>query len=88
MNPLYQKSFNPRAPCGARQPAFAPSADTFMFQSTRPVWGATKGTVNYMIIGVFQSTRPVWGATNVARLDALTIAFQSTRPVWGATICR
>ena len=34
-----------------------------MFQSTRPVWGATS---NYRIgveMVVFQSTRPVWGAT-------------------------
>ena len=34
--------FNPRAPCGARRLAFAIPEGYHMFQSTRPVWGATR----------------------------------------------
>ena len=33
--------FNPRAPCGARPPSVGPLNRLFIFQSTRPVWGAT-----------------------------------------------
>ena len=34
-------NFNPRAPCGARQESVAMSRDKAIFQSTRPVRGAT-----------------------------------------------
>ena len=35
-----------------------------LFQSTRPVWGATDSTDRQLYIDmIFQSTRPVWGAT-------------------------
>ena len=35
-----------------------------LFQSTRPVWGATSRSSSYsMYAAEFQSTRPVWGAT-------------------------
>ena len=34
-----------------------------MFQSTRPVRGATKGIENLLVPTEFQSTRPVRGAT-------------------------
>ena len=33
------------------------------FQSTRPVWGATRVTDAATSTDIFQSTRPVWGAT-------------------------
>ena len=33
--------FNPRAPCGARLQARLAALEAKMFQSTRPVWGAT-----------------------------------------------
>ena len=58
-----------------------------VFQSTRPVWGATCGPVWWKSeIARFQSTRPVWGATNFSGHNAAKfIIFQSTRPVWGAT---
>ena len=60
---------------------------TAQFQSTRPVWGATKNTTaSAMSIIAFQSTRPVWGATEIADVEImLEQIFQSTRPVWGAT---
>ena len=34
-----------------------------LFQSTRPVWGATILHTVPHLITIFQSTRPVWGAT-------------------------
>ena len=56
-------SFNPRAPCGAR---LLPSAIGFaseMFQSTRPMRGATFLNATSECRKVFQSTRPMRGAT-------------------------
>ena len=35
-------SFNPRAPCGARRFATSQTTTKCKFQSTRPVWGATR----------------------------------------------
>ena len=56
-------NFNPRAPCGARLSKenipWLPS----LFQSTRPVRGATKNRVLAFTLDAFQSTRPVRGAT-------------------------
>ena len=57
-------SFNPRAPCGARLSAVFSHATHEMFQSTRPVWGATGYTMKINRDIMFQSTRPVWGATS------------------------
>ena len=34
-----------------------------LFQSTRPVWGATTLAPVAVSVTIFQSTRPVWGAT-------------------------
>ena len=42
---------------------FAISASERIFQSTRPVWGATMTDAEIAEIREFQSTRPVWGAT-------------------------
>ena len=39
-----------------------------MFQSTRPVWGATDITSEIGTTYEFQSTRPVWGATPPVRI--------------------
>ena len=57
--------FNPRAPCGARQMTVdRATAEACLFQSTRPVWGATAfDRLSRTDSGTFQSTRPVWGAT-------------------------
>ena len=41
-----------------------------IFQSTRPVWGATVLVCPTMLESLFQSTRPVWGATFDNLLDA------------------
>ena len=59
-----------------------------MFQSTRPVWGATFTTNDLNNIKKFQSTRPVWGATVAQNAARAWFEFQSTRPVWGATRSR
>ena len=56
-------SFNPRAPCGARLYAVLALTMVILFQSTRPVWGATTAAKGDDPRGEFQSTRPVWGAT-------------------------
>ena len=60
---LWQRCFNPRAPCGARRVGIMPASWYPSFQSTRPVWGATLMRAPWSCIFVFQSTRPVWGAT-------------------------
>ena len=45
-----------------RSPALAKSCPR-LFQSTRPVWGATTRSSGFLAERKFQSTRPVWGAT-------------------------
>ena len=65
-------NFNPRAPCGARHVLMLFDNGNEIFQSTRPVWGATLAASELPpSIVVFQSTRPVWGATKV---DAFAIS--------------
>ena len=60
---------------------------TTRFQSTRPVWGATRAHLSGgWHWRTFQSTRPVWGATcSGFVVFRKPEKFQSTRPVWGAT---
>ena len=56
--------FNPRAPCGARLDIPIDYIQSLMFQSTRPVRGATL-IRSITACGLsFQSTRPVRGATS------------------------
>ena len=62
-DPSRDEDFNPRAPCGARQDQFSTLEPYVEFQSTRPVWGATKDFSLVLSPSLFQSTRPVWGAT-------------------------
>ena len=58
--------FNPRAPCGARQRMYGWLWDAYIFQSTRPVRGATRQSRCGSWTVSFQSTRPVRGATLAA----------------------
>ena len=59
------ENFNPRAPCGARPSMRSGRPAQTRFQSTRPVWGATRNCKpDILIYFRFQSTRPVWGATS------------------------
>ena len=60
--------FNPRAPCGARRGGLLRIAQHRLFQSTRPVRGATRIRANIITSVRFQSTRPVRGATSAAGL--------------------
>ena len=75
-------NFNPRAPCGARHHPFSVSFWCVLFQSTRPVWGATIyiDTHNNKV-SLFQSTRPVWGATTAlsGRLPLPRISIHAPR---------
>ena len=60
-----------------------------VFQSTHPVWGATRAVeVAQWYKNLFQSTHPVWGATGPPEQLLEQQPFQSTHPVWGATCFR
>ena len=56
-------NFNPRTPCGVRLAGKWGNGTDRKFQSTHPVWGATKLTDGSTVDQQFQSTHPVWGAT-------------------------
>ena len=57
-----------------------------VFQSTPPVWGATRCSLSPWRWTPFQSTPPVWGATwSMVSRYPMNRIFQSTPPVWGAT---
>ena len=60
---LVESDFNPRSPCGERPDKLDQISGRNLFQSTLPVWGATKDCRYYQDAKVFQSTLPVWGAT-------------------------
>ncbi|EGK58592.1 hypothetical protein HMPREF9081_1898 [Centipeda periodontii DSM 2778] len=79
------RRFNPRAPCGARPLQKEGLVVVTEFQSTRPVRGATGGSVPAGVAMAFQSTRPVRGATMLFAMIPPPHSFQSTRPVRGAT---
>ena len=56
--------FNPRSPCGERLSRHHLHRVQSGFQSTLPVWGATRRAPHTPAPSVgFQSTLPVWGAT-------------------------
>ena len=79
--------FNPRSPCGERPRRASGVGMILPFQSTLPVWGATKASNAQELVLEFQSTLPVWGATPIYGLICTSYVsiFQSTLPVWGAT---
>ncbi len=57
--------FNPRSPCGERREEIVYRPSVSKFQSTLPVWGATKNDNARRSLVIFQSTLPVWGATDL-----------------------
>ena len=73
--------FNPRAPCGARRLEKQRARRMGRFQSTRPVWGATRCFARRRDCVLFQSTRPVWGATAATypRTGILIISIHAPR---------
>ena len=58
-----RRDFNPRSPCGERHTPITFYQPKREFQSTLPVWGATRFRHNQKNQHQFQSTLPVWGAT-------------------------
>ena len=56
-----------------------------LFQSTRPLRGATKSWRSCARRSGFQSTRPLRGATRTGSPLRAATSFQSTRPLRGAT---
>ena len=69
--------FNPRIPYGMRLNGYGAVVGVSGFQSTHPVWDATKWRRGQIVGGQFQSTHPVWDATrlrvHVARLGQISI---------------
>ena len=57
-----------------------------IFQSTRPMRGATRFGFFGFLWFPFQSTRPMRGATQQIHRDPGHFRFQSTRPMRGATV--
>ena len=63
----YIQHFNPRAPCGARRWVGSQRSYSSLFQSARPVRGATRYSDSHGRKSEFQSARPVRGATHRRR---------------------
>ena len=57
-----RRNFNPRAPCGARHGAVGDLWDVCLFQSTRPVWGATGARSRWRCRGCYFNPRAPCGA--------------------------
>ena len=72
--------FNPRAPCGARLVPLLVFSARKVFQSTRPVRGATHGEAVKLLWNQFQSTRPVRGATRCVRFGPLAVSISIHAP--------
>ena len=82
-----RRNFNPRTPCGVRHLGEAIARKINEFQSTHPVWGATRGLPSLC--------RPVWNFNPRTPCGVRLFPtqagnpqneFQSTHPVWGATL--
>ena len=73
--------FNPRAPCGARQLTGLVQGSNIIFQSTRPMRGATQRfqSVDSRELK-FQSTRPMRGATEKIVLAILPLPISIHAP--------
>ena len=80
-------NFNPRAPCGARLVTSTYSDAATLFQSTRPVRGATPMIPNKPVGDKISIHAPRAGRDlgSSALIPSLS-RFQSTRPVRGATL--
>ena len=79
--------FNPRAPCGARHFALLGDDALEVFQSTRPMRGATwDGFVTWIVPCGFNPRAPCGARPAPSIRSAFCPVFQSTRPMRGATI--
>ena len=77
-----RRGFNPRAPCGARRSARWGAYEDLVFQSTRPMRGATKGLVESLEDMMFQSTRPMRGATRSRGVCCPASGCFNPRAIW------
>ena len=78
--------FNPRAPCGARPTLRKSTKRYLLFQSTRPLRGATARVGQLLLAGEDFNPRAPCGARPLSlRFALLHPEFQSTRPLRGAT---
>ena len=59
--------FNPRAPCGARHKSVVIVNSAMIFQSTRPVRGATSCAITALIMTIYFNPRAPCGARRPAR---------------------
>ena len=80
-------NFNPRSPCGERRGRLLiTTCIRFQFQSTLPVWGATRTDRScYRCLIDFNPRSPCGERHTSCFHHFRTSAFQSTLPVWGAT---
>ena len=80
-------NFNPRAPCGARPLDAHQVCQSFVFQSTRPMRGATNVLVRRVPVSSISIHAPHAGRDfRVNRASKVFRVFQSTRPMRGATL--
>ena len=83
----FRRCFNPRAPCGARLPEKLMWKTFLLFQSTRPMRGATKAHSRNDSRWSFQSTRPMRGATGQSVSGSLDRGGFNPRAPCGARRC-
>ena len=78
--------FNPRSPCGERPRKQGQRQGAHRFQSTLPVWGATrKQAAREQQAQHFNPRSPCGERQFNPEKEAARTSFQSTLPVWGAT---
>ena len=79
-------NFNPRSPCGERRAYFQGKGIPAEFQSTLPVWGATRRSpVRSRPKQYFNPRSPCGERQITSNRASPAKIFQSTLPVWGAT---
>ena len=80
-------NFNPRAPCGARRLIWVSGGSVVVFQSTRPIRGATIHDADALPTGEQISIHaPHTGRDTIwTIMISVSLIFQSTRPIRGAT---
>ena len=81
------QDFNPRTPCGVRQFLLSVVSHDTQFQSTHPVWGATRAEPQLTFTPAISIHAPRVGCDLLCagQVNHDTGTFQSTHPVWGAT---
>ena len=83
----FQFDFNPRAPYGARLSCSLTASISRLFQSTRPIRGATQVCNNFCVNLVISIHAPHTGRDLIPSVPCpYSTQFQSTRPIRGATL--